>query len=72
MIDDCRHPVVRADFQKLRFELIALTNIHRNGVIRQTALFEHNRNLVSVRGGPVIEIYHANSIRCSANDVEHE
>jgi hypothetical protein len=27
---------------------------------------------VAVRARPVIEIYHAYSIRCSANDVEHE
>src|SRR4029078_3041785 len=55
-IDDRRHAVVRSDLQEIGIELLALRYVHRLQDIRQTALFEHDRDFETVRCGPVIKL----------------
>src|SRR3954470_6253735 len=57
-IDDRRHPVVRADRQKFRLELVAFADIDRDRAVFETALFEHDADLPAVRSRPVIEVDH--------------
>ncbi len=55
-IDDRRHAVVRRDREKGRVELLARADVDAVQRIGQTALFEHDGDLPSVRSGPVVEV----------------
>ncbi len=55
-IDDGRHLVVGRDRQELGLELVALADIDRMHGVRQAGLLEHDGDLPSVRGRPVIEV----------------
>jgi hypothetical protein len=61
VIDDRRHPVVRADPEELRRELVALADIDRNHAVFEPAFLEHDTDLPTVRGRPVIEVDHADA-----------
>ena len=50
--------VVRVDREIFRFELIPLADIDRVHFVRQTDLFQHDRNFFSVRCAPGIELNH--------------
>src|SRR5271170_1547020 len=58
MIDDCRHPVIGTDRQKLGFELIAAADIDRDHAVFETAFLEHDRDLPAVWRRPVIKVDH--------------
>ena len=58
VIDNRRDLIVGADLQKLRRELIACTNIHRDGLIRQAQFFQQDRHFAPIWRGPRIEIDH--------------
>src|SRR5581483_9648824 len=59
VVDDRRDPVVRADAQELRFELVALPYVDGMNAVLETGFLERDVNLVSVRGGPGIDVDHA-------------
>src|SRR5208282_5076783 len=61
MVDYRGHPVVRADLEELGRELLALADIHRNDSVIEPGLLEKNRNLVSVRCRPIVQIDHFGS-----------
>src|SRR5205807_6421930 len=61
VIDDRRHPVVRADLEELRLELVAPADIDRDHPVFEAAFLEHDRDLPAIRRRPVIEIDHARS-----------
>ena len=44
------------DAQKIRLELLALADIHREDPVRQASFFEENGDLVAVRCSPIIEV----------------
>ena len=67
MIDHRRNPVVRRDRQKLRLELFALADLHRENLVLQPGLFEKHRDLVAVRRGPVIKVDHGGVPRTEGN-----
>ena len=58
MVDDGGHPVIRADLQKIRLELVALADIHRMRGVGDAQFLEQDRDLPAVRRGPKIEIEH--------------
>jgi hypothetical protein len=58
MIDDRRHPVVRADLEELRLELVPLADIDWDHPVFEAAFLEHDRDLPAVRRRPVIEVDH--------------
>ena len=58
-VNERRYFIVRADPQKIRFELIARAKIHRVGRIRKAQFFQKNVDLVAIRRGPGIEVEHA-------------
>src|SRR5215472_4598034 len=58
VIDDRRHPVVRADRQEVGLELVAAPDVDRDHAIFETAFLEHDRDLPPVRGRPVIKVDH--------------
>src|SRR5438270_11585700 len=58
MIDDRRHPVVGADLEELRLELVALADIDRDRAVFEAAFLEHDRDLPAIRRRPVIKIDH--------------
>jgi hypothetical protein len=58
VIDQRGDAVVRRNREEFRLELLALADVDRDDLVGQSGLFEKNRNLVSVRGGPVVEINH--------------
>ena len=49
-----RHPVIGADAKKLVRELISLSDIARDHIVRHAALFQQNGDFLAVRGGPVM------------------
>jgi hypothetical protein len=55
-VDDGRDAVVGRDRQKVRFELRALGDVHRNDIVGQPAFFQHDGNLPAVRRRPEVEI----------------
>jgi len=61
MINQHRHAVVGIDFQKVRLELIAASDIARDNLVVETELFEQNRDFLAVRRRPKVDIEH----RCS-------
>ncbi len=58
VVDDRRHPVVRADRQKFGLELVAATDVDRDHAVFEAALLEHDRDLPAVRRRPIIKIDH--------------
>src|SRR5262249_16016481 len=58
MIHDGGNPVVGRDLQERALELVSLTDIHGENLIRQSGLFEKNRHLVAVRRRPVLHVDH--------------
>ena len=58
MIDDGWNLVVRADREEGGRHLLALADVHRENFVLQSGLFEEDRDLVTIRRGPVVEIDH--------------
>src|SRR5216683_2458964 len=56
VIDDRRHPVVRADREELRLELVALADIDRDDTVFEGAFLQHDADLPAIRRRPVIKI----------------
>ena len=67
VIDDRRHPVVRADREKFRLELVALADIDRDRAVFEPAFLEHDADLPAVRRRPVIEVDHRGSLSRSGD-----
>jgi hypothetical protein len=44
------------DAQKIRLELLALADVHREDPVRQASFFEENGDPVAVRCSPIIEV----------------
>ena len=57
-IDDGRNAIVRRNREEFRPELLALAYIDRQDPVRQPRLFEENRDLMAVRGRPIVKIDH--------------
>src|SRR3546814_18565170 len=55
---DLRHAVVGREFQEVGLELLALGDIDRLDRVGDAGFLEKQRDLVAVRGRPVIEIDH--------------
>ena len=58
MVDDRRHAIVWRKGQEFRLELITGTDIDRENLVIQPGFFKEQRDLVAVRGGPVIKVNH--------------
>src|SRR5882724_5921117 len=58
MIDDRRNPVVRADREKFRFELIAGPDVDGNDVVGNAEFFQHDRDFPAVRRRRVMKVDH--------------
>src|SRR6202043_204019 len=58
MVDDRRHPVVRADLEEFRLELVTFADIDRDRAVFEVAFLEHDRDLPAIWRRPVIEIDH--------------
>src|ERR1700677_795709 len=61
MINNRRHPVVRTNFEELRPELFALANIDRYDAVIEARFFEKDRNFMTVRRWPVMQINHSSA-----------
>src|SRR6267143_227080 len=57
-VNDRGDLVVRADSQKLRFELLAGADVHRPDLVLEAGLLEHDMDLVPVGRGPSIDFDH--------------
>ena len=55
-IDDGGHAVVGRDGQELGLELVALADVDGLDLVGEPALLEHDRDLVAVGGGPVVQL----------------
>ena len=60
LINDGRHAIIRTDREEFRFELISLRDVDWQYLVVEPALFEKERNLVSVRGRPIKQLNHFN------------
>ncbi len=58
VIDDGGDAVIGRDFQELAIELFAFSDVDRNDFILKPRLFEEDRDLMAVGGGPVIDVDH--------------
>jgi alpha-beta hydrolase superfamily lysophospholipase len=58
MIDNCRDAIIGRDPEKFGGELITVGDADGNGLVRETTLFEHYRNLVAIWCRPVEKINH--------------
>src|SRR5271170_1578603 len=58
VVDNSWNAVIRGNRQEFWFELITLADVDRDDPVGQCALFQKHRDLVSVRGRPVMKIDH--------------
>ena len=58
IVDDRRDTVIGRNPQELWPELLALADVDRNDAVGKVSFFEEDRDLVPVRGGPVVELNH--------------
>ena len=58
VIDDGRHAVVGCDRQEFGRELLSTTDVHRDDPVGQAGFLEKQRDLVTIRRWPVVEIDH--------------
>src|ERR1700733_8921893 len=56
--------VVWTYFQKVRIKLLALSDMNRHDIVLKTQLLEQDRDLVSVRRGPKIQVQHRVALDC--------
>jgi hypothetical protein len=61
-VDQHRHAMIGVDLQKIRFELIAASDVAGNDFVLDTELFEQNRDFLAVWRRPKVDIEH----RCSS------
>src|SRR5262249_7904998 len=66
VIDQRRNAVVRRNRQKLRLELLALADVHRNDLVLEPGLLEEHRDLVAVRRGPIVQLDHDKSLQVAS------
>src|SRR5665213_3636584 len=58
MVHDGRNPVVRADRQKLRPELLAGADVDRNDLIGKPEFLQHDRDFPAVRRRRIMQVDH--------------
>src|SRR3974390_536851 len=55
-VDDRRHAIVRRNLEEFRLELLPLCDVHRDHLVGEPALLQHDRDLEAVRRRPVPEL----------------
>src|SRR5260370_19952106 len=58
VVDDCRHPAVRGNLQKVGSELVPAADIDRLDRVGEPQFLEKNDDLLAVSGRPEIEVDH--------------